>query len=313
MHNTILIGLGGIGLRYDLELDNESIFTHSRALSRHSAYKLLAAVEPNKYARDVFENEYRVETFESIFCVPDLTAHQVAICVIAVPTELHKSILELSLKRFLNLKMVVCEKPIGCSSTEFFEMQAMCNEADIFLVPNYIRKGDKSFNILTDLLSCRSYVDGLVRFSGDLVSNASHYIDLVISIFGLRYKILLLTAGDERMDRIFQIIFPQASITFIPLSIRSHHSQLDLFTEGFRIQYDYSGQEISLNKFERHGGIIKLNQEIHEVFQDMKHYQLNMYTRFKSVFDGDSATYKRDLESAFHTQKILDYVARGVE
>jgi hypothetical protein len=44
----LLVGLGQIGLGYDLALDPDRyIYTHSRALSRHPKFRLLVGVDPD--------------------------------------------------------------------------------------------------------------------------------------------------------------------------------------------------------------------------------------------------------------------------
>ena len=64
--NTLLIGLGDIGMGYDLQTPKDLILTHAKAVSLDKDFKLVAGVDPNKNKRDIFEKKYKTITFPSI-------------------------------------------------------------------------------------------------------------------------------------------------------------------------------------------------------------------------------------------------------
>ena len=55
----MIIGLGGIGMGYDLNLvPKKNIYTHARAFSEHSSVSLLCAVDKDPARRGIFEHHY---------------------------------------------------------------------------------------------------------------------------------------------------------------------------------------------------------------------------------------------------------------
>ena len=66
MKNKVLIvGLGQIGLQYDLHLAQDSFtYTHSRAFSKHKDFDLIAAVDNNKKQRDEFSQKYSLPAYD---------------------------------------------------------------------------------------------------------------------------------------------------------------------------------------------------------------------------------------------------------
>ena len=61
---TIVIGLGNIGLDYDLN-NNNSILSHSKSVLKSKHFELVAAIEKNKKKRDIFKKKYKKQTFEN--------------------------------------------------------------------------------------------------------------------------------------------------------------------------------------------------------------------------------------------------------
>ena len=78
----LIIGLGQIGMGYALGLDPaEVVYSHARAFSLHSAFELVAAVDPSAKQRALFERHY------GLLAYADLENAQAAgVVVIASPT-----------------------------------------------------------------------------------------------------------------------------------------------------------------------------------------------------------------------------------
>ena len=52
--DCLLIGLGQIGMGYDLLLDDQFILTHAKAISLHKDFNLVAAVDTSNELRKKF-------------------------------------------------------------------------------------------------------------------------------------------------------------------------------------------------------------------------------------------------------------------
>ena len=58
-HSVALIGLGAIGMLYDLKLpESEYVLCHARAFSQHPDFKLIGSVEPEAMLRKKFSEIY---------------------------------------------------------------------------------------------------------------------------------------------------------------------------------------------------------------------------------------------------------------
>jgi predicted dehydrogenase len=113
--NAAIIGLGNIGLKYDLRHSKSNIFTHARAFEMHSSFKLIAAADPSLKARKDFEKNYSSPSFKT---AKDLISKlQPNIISIATPTDSHLSILK-EIIEVDSLKSVLMEKPLAKSFTE---------------------------------------------------------------------------------------------------------------------------------------------------------------------------------------------------
>ena len=62
----LLLGLGNIGLLYDLTLDENFILTHAKAISVHSNFELVGAIDPDINKCQLFSRHYDLPSFQSI-------------------------------------------------------------------------------------------------------------------------------------------------------------------------------------------------------------------------------------------------------
>ena len=86
--NCIIIGLGQIGMGYDLALDPEkAVYTHARAFSIHPAFELVSAVDPSETQCDLFKQHYEQPAYPTISSA--LQAQTASVVVIASPTNQH--------------------------------------------------------------------------------------------------------------------------------------------------------------------------------------------------------------------------------
>ena len=63
----LVIGLGQIGMGYDLDCDpNTSVYSHARAISLHPDFELVGAVDLSQLLRSTFEEHYIRPAFDNI-------------------------------------------------------------------------------------------------------------------------------------------------------------------------------------------------------------------------------------------------------
>ena len=108
--SALIVGLGRIGMGYDLELPAaDFVYSHARALGLHHEFELIGAVDPEERERILFQSAYGAPAYASI--EEALTARKPDMVIIASPTAAHYK----SISEVLNLaspKAILCEKPL---------------------------------------------------------------------------------------------------------------------------------------------------------------------------------------------------------
>ena len=104
-----IIGLGKIGLDYDLNKKNQ-IKTHSKSLFTNKNFSIVGGVDKNFTRRTIFQKEYNLNSYSSIdkmfkFNKPEFI-------VISTPTETHKKVFD-EISKYNSVKLILFEKPIS--------------------------------------------------------------------------------------------------------------------------------------------------------------------------------------------------------
>ena len=105
--NTIIIGLGNVGLFYDLNLKGTNILTHTKAIKKEKKYSLVCGVDLKKKNRDIFEQKYKIPSHYNAKKAAILYSAQLA--VISVDNDNHLKIVN-QIVRVKTLKYIILEK-----------------------------------------------------------------------------------------------------------------------------------------------------------------------------------------------------------
>src|SRR5689334_24262837 len=109
-HRGLVIGLGQIGMGYDLDLDPAThVYTHARAFSTHEAFELVGGVDPDDARRQVFESQFKRPAFDD--AVKAILATKPDVVAIAGPTAMHRDLVGIVLEHAA-ARAVICEKPL---------------------------------------------------------------------------------------------------------------------------------------------------------------------------------------------------------
>ena len=122
--SCVVIGLGKIGLTYDLINDN--IHTHSKALHKDKNFLLQCGVDTNKNNLKIFKKTYNKNTFINL---TDLKKSKIKVntFIISTPTNLHYENIKYIIKNF-KPKVIVCEKPISYKANEIKNIIKTCKK-----------------------------------------------------------------------------------------------------------------------------------------------------------------------------------------
>src|SRR5574337_363384 len=139
--SVLIVGLGQVGMGYDLHLDPAvHVYSHACAFSHHPGFHLIAAVDPEAQRRQTFVQKYQCPAYGDVDSA--LRQHQPNLVVIATPTRFHGETLQRVLDQS-HPKVVLCEKPISYDLEEARAMVHACAANGIRLYVNYMRRSDK--------------------------------------------------------------------------------------------------------------------------------------------------------------------------
>ncbi|MES2911974.1 MAG: Gfo/Idh/MocA family oxidoreductase [Pseudomonadota bacterium] len=177
---VLIVGLGQIGMGYDLDLDPQQyVYTHARAFSQHPGFHLLAAVDPDAGRRQVFERVFKAPAHATLGAA--LGQHAPDLVVIATPTAQHRDALQQVLEHS-SPAAVLCEKPLSHDVEEGHWMVSACAQKGVKLYVNYMRRSTPGFTRVKRLIdsgTIKTPVKGVVWYSKGLVHNGSHFVNLM--------------------------------------------------------------------------------------------------------------------------------------
>jgi hypothetical protein len=287
INKCVVIGLGGIGMAYDYELlDEEKILTHSKALKLHPNFDLVASVDLDSFKRENFKSKYSCPVYKDIDTLLSENL-SIDIAIIATPTEFHFD----NIKKIINikgLKIILCEKPLSSSHEDSQKIVKFCNENNIRLFVNYIRKSDISTKIIYDKIQSSEFetpIKGTVWYTKGFLHSGTHFLNLLqywlgnVTHFNVINKGKQINNYDSEPD--VHLSFEKGEILFLSLleSNYSHHS-MELYASNGRLKYDQAGYVIEWQSIVEDINFPTykvINSEITQIKNDLIRYQWNVY------------------------------------
>jgi predicted dehydrogenase len=315
MLKAVIVGLGKIGLEYDLDLDpSHYAYTHVRATSRHPEVELIFGVDPDIRKRQLLEQRYGVISYASVGEIP--RNKNFDILIISSSTETRLDILKAMLYRF-QPKIVLCEKPLAFNSQSAGSIVRLCREKNVKLLVNYIRRADPAVKKIKALIGkgkIETPVRGVCVYSKGILHNGSHFVDLMSYWLGfpksavLIKKVSALAHGDAIAD--LRVEFQRGVVTFI-CNVHEHLNihYVDLIARNGILNYDNGGRQIRwkelgnmLTSGDRSRRTVNPGQLIRS---DSDRYQLNVLQEIVNAARG-GITELTSGEEALHTIKIIE-------
>lgn len=254
LKSCVIIGLGNIGAGYDYaHKKGNKIFTHAKAIYFHKNFRLVGGIDISKRKRYQFKKIYSVPIFKnmkeaSIKLSPDIV-------IISTPTNFHYENFQLVLKNF-KPETIILEKPLTNSYHKAKLIVKECEKKKINLFVNYFRISDPGILKIKKLLSIQYKKDKLFKinawYSGGLINNGSHLINLFQFIFGKIKSVNIISKAkidNSDLEPDFQINFKNCSVILRSSSEKYYSlSGFDLIGTEIRIIYENSENLIQLQK-----------------------------------------------------------------
>ena len=310
----LIIGLGNIGLMYDVGLEKKYILSHSRAVEEHPCFELVGGVDKSDKRRDLFKDIYRKPAFESLEEAFKKTIPTVII--IATSSNTHASIFNEITKTILP-KAILCEKPLDHELKEAEKMLDLCSKKNIKLYANYIRRCDPTSIEIKKRIKNNSInkpIKGIVWYSKGLKNNGSHFINLLEDWFGECKNLYKISSGkyyDEIDDKDYDFIlnFKEADIIFSASLEKSYsYNSIELFSSNGRLAYKNGGEEVYWQPVINSG--FKKNKILgkKEILEESMHrYQYNVLDCMNQALQGKDSPISTGID-ALSTLKIINRI-----
>jgi len=323
-NRVLIVGLGQIGLQYDLHLDQDKFtYTHSRAFSKHEDFELLGAVDSNKERRSTFLQSYDLPAYNDLS--EALKNHSPDVVIIATTTQTHAKILSKVLK-FSTPKIILCEKPLSYHLHEAQEMVALCDKKNVKLYVNYMRRSDLGTIEIKNLLQSSGLttkIKGVCWYSKGFIHNGSHFFNLIEYWLGSMKHFSLINVNHQRTtdndyEPDVEVEFEKGSIIFLSAweEIFSHYT-IELLSSIGRIRYDNEGTAIHFQDAIDDSvfkGYKVLNPEVKGISNNMQHSQLNVVDQLSEHLKGNVSylcSGKEALNTLISMQLIIDRINKN--
>ncbi|MFH0909117.1 MAG: Gfo/Idh/MocA family oxidoreductase [bacterium] len=183
-YNVVLVGLGRIALGYDLEGPADVVFTHAGACKAHREVNLVAGVDISADARTRFSAHTGVPAFVS---VPEALSHvgRPDIAIVATPAPVRLDVIRQLVEAQPGVLLV--EKPLAQTLEEGRDIVDLCRRQNVPLAVNYVRRFDPVLShgpVPNGDRSLGNLAGFHIQFTGGLLENGSHYLDLLFAWFG---------------------------------------------------------------------------------------------------------------------------------
>ena len=250
MNKVLIVGLGQIGMGYDLELSPDAFaLTHARAFGTHPAFRLAGGVDPLSQRCELFEKHYACHAGTDLAAALVETSPDVVI--IASPTSQHGAVLHAVLEQS-KPRLILCEKPLSFDIDEARSMVAACKAHDCLLYVNYMRRSEPgAIEVKRRLVGglIDTPIKGVAWYSKGLFNNGSHFFNLLELWLGCMTGFKIIEPGrtwdgiDPEPD--VQVTFEQGTVCFLAARDEyfSHH-EIDLVAPNGRLRYEQGGGRI---------------------------------------------------------------------
>ncbi len=248
--NALVVGLGQIGMGYDLNLDPDMYtLTHARAFQRHPDFQLAGGVDPDLDRRRLFEKHYGVPAYADVESA--VKALQPEVVAIASPTaEHHASVCAVLAAG--RPEAILCEKPLAYHRGEAREIVERTAQQGCKLFVNYMRRADRGVVEVKRRLNegLIAYpVKGVTWYSKGLFNNGSHFLNLLQYWLGEVRDFQILAPGrlwdglDPEPD--VAISFQRGRVFFLAAQEEHFsHYTVELIAANGRLRYEQGGERI---------------------------------------------------------------------
>ncbi len=240
MIKAALIGCGRIGYSFQNDKTSGYSLSHFNELSNNDDIELVAVVDNNTSVTDNISNKFKIKSYSNH---KELRKdHGLDLIVIATPDETHFDILMDIVK--INPKIVFIEKPLAKSFDEVKIITGLYEEKNIQITVNFSRRFFNPFMMWKEMIlnSSLAVKNIIFKYSGTLIHNGIHFLDLMIYFFGRPDSIL--SQSNNKKSPNFELNYSKLDLkaSFIGLgNTPASVEEIDIIYEEGRFKINNTG------------------------------------------------------------------------
>lgn len=315
---VLIVGLGNIGMGYDLHHDaNRYILSHARAFHSHPRFRLVGGVDPDPDRRQLFERHYCCETCHDIESA--MARLQPDVVVISTPTAIHSETIDMVLKAG-KPSAILCEKPLSFDIDDAGKILSSCKQCECKLYVNYMRYSDPVTAGIGARLKEGSIghpVKGVTWYCKGLYNSGSHFINLLQNFLGDVSDVKVVNVGDsfgmQDIEPDVMITFALGKVYFIASSAKYFfHNTVELIASNGRLRYEQGGEQIVWQptvESNIYKGYANLAAGGEYIASDFLRMQWHVTDQLAVSLDGSDARICSG-EEAFKTLEVIDRIKK---
>lgn len=310
---TVIIGLGNIGLSYDL--NNNMILSHSKSVHKSKNFEIVAAVDKDKKKTNNFIKKYKKPAFLNIKSLVEQKI-KFDFVIISTNTSDHFN----SIKQLLNLNFKYCllEKPGGDDFKQFKKILKIVKRKKIKILINYFRNYLHDYNNLKNNISN----DNICYFfyNRGYINNCSHMLSLCLNYFGDPKNIKIIAnykSKKTKKDPSFSIQFKNSVVNFFNIGLKNCEQNKFLLFDANNMIESKDSLNSFVSYFKRKSSFSSSNYDYNEkkktqIIKFDKNLQLNALNYIYKIFKSNKS-YKHYYDLNYKTFKLLDIIKKKYE
>ena len=235
-------------MKYDLDLNNNYILSHTRAFHINDKFEILGAVDSDIEKKKLLKKNYGYDSFNSIkdafkILKPDGV-------LISTPPETHLNLINEVLKHNNTINFIVCEKPFTDSLENATKVSNLCAKKNIRIFVNYQRNSSiVTKKILYDIENDKIKPPFNVThwYSDGLENSCSHFIALFNQLFGKVKTIGKVQRNILNKKTDFFLNYKDAQVYFSELEYPYAFNGFKMFCQNGVLEYLNNGINIKWN------------------------------------------------------------------
>ena len=305
---AILVGLGNIGMMYDLKSKKKNnFFTHSKSIKFSKDFVLKAGVEISSSKRKLFEKKFKLPVFKNLSSALDkIDANLV---IIATNENSHVKLLK-RISGCKKIKYIILEKPGGRNFKELKYMFRISEKNNIRLFLNYFRMYDEYYSKEIKNLFSKKNIDVVANYKRGIRNNCSHIINFLLMLNIPRsqkdIKFSFFKKHSEERKKIVNVSWNKSKAIFINPDIKKFSFvKIQVFSN---LNYILSNNDFSeFDLYEKKKSVMLSGNSEFKFFKTLKNknkdkYQKFFYDRFKE----NVKNYKYYKKISLFTSYIID-------